>query len=332
MYEISYIKTSKINYDLNIACILTAYRAIDYMFACAFYGIWHDYCFVFIRGCNAMKYTTDTSSSSSFKFYLEEISRYKLLTFEEEISLAERIAEGDERARQKMINSNLRLVVKMARSYQISGVSLMDLIQEGNLGLIKAAERYDFRKNVRFCTYAAWWIKQAITRFLTDRSRSIRLPYRKEESLRHIQDFIHTFGVEKKRSPSLTEIAEGTKIKYNDVVSIMEFTAIPVSLYTETNIENGSLIDLIEDANYSPDGELFKKCAEQDTWASLEKLKKNERDIIKYRYNFVDGKKHTLKTIGQTMGISPETVRQIEIRALKKLREQSSELKEYIQA
>ncbi|MDA3955315.1 RNA polymerase sigma factor RpoD/SigA [Oceanispirochaeta sp.] len=279
-----------------------------------------------------MKYTTDTSYDTSFKFYLEEISRYKLLTFEEEVFLAEKIANGDEKARLRMINSNLRLVVKMARAYQISGVSLMDLIQEGNLGLIKAAERYDYRKNVRFCTYAAWWIKQAITRFLTDRSRSIRLPYRKEESLRHIQDYIHTFGIKNKRSPSLKEISAGTKVKYNDVVTIMEFSSNPISLYTETNIENGCLMDILEDENYNPDNDFFKKCAEQDTRDSLNKLKENERNIIRHRYNFVDGKKHTLKTIGEQMGISPETVRQIEIRALKRLKEEASELKEYIQA
>jgi RNA polymerase primary sigma factor len=277
-----------------------------------------------------MKYKTDTSYDSSFKFYLDEISRYQLLTFEEEVDLAEKIADGDEAARQRMINSNLRLVVKMARGYQISGVSLMDLIQEGNMGLIKAAERYDFRKNVRFCTYAAWWIKQAITRYLTDRSRSIRLPYRKEESLRHIQDFMHNFNIENKRSPSLKEISDGTRVKYNDVVSIMEFSSNPISLYTETNIENGTLIDLIEDDNYNPDSELFKKCAKQDTRDSLYKLKENERNIIRYRYNFEDDKKHTLKTIGEEMGISPETVRQIEIRALKKLKEEASELKEYM--
>lgn len=277
-----------------------------------------------------MKYKTDTSYDSSFKFYLDEISRYQLLTFEEEVELAEKIADGDEAARQRMINSNLRLVVKMARGYQISGVSLMDLIQEGNLGLIKAAERYDFRKNVRFCTYAAWWIKQAITRYLTDRSRSIRLPYRKEEALRHIQDFMHHFNIEHKRSPSLHEISDGTKVKYNDVVSIMEFSSNPISLYAETNIENGTLMDILVDDNYNPDGELFKKCAEQDTRDSLYKLKDNERNIIRYRYNFVDGKKHTLKTIGEQMGISPETVRQIEIRALKKLKEEAPELKEYM--
>ena len=277
-----------------------------------------------------MKYKTDTSYDSSLKFYLDEISRYKLLTFEEEIDLAEKIADGDEAARRRMINSNLRLVVKMARSYQIAGVSLMDLIQEGNMGLIKAAERYDFRKNVRFCTYAAWWIKQAITRFLTDRSRSIRLPYRKEESLRHIQDFVHNFSIKNKRSPSLQEISEGTKVKYNDVVSIMEFSSNPVSLYTETTVDNGTLLDILEDDSYKPDGELFKKCAAQETRDSLFKLKEKERHIIRCRYNFLDGKKHTLKTIGEEMGISPETVRQIEIRALKKLKEQASDLKEYM--
>ena len=277
-----------------------------------------------------MKYKTDTSYDSSLKFYLDEISRYKLLSFEEEIDLAEKIAGGDEAARRKMINSNLRLVVKMARSYQIAGVSLMDLIQEGNLGLIKAAERYDYKKNVRFCTYAAWWIKQAITRFLTDRSRSIRLPYRKEESLRHIQDFVHSFSVKNKRSPSLKEISEGTNVKYNDVVSVMEFSSHPVSLYTETNVENGTLMDILEDDSYNPDGELFRKCAAQETRDSLLKLKEKERHIIRRRYNFLDGKKHTLKTIGEEMGISPETVRQIEIRALKKLREQASDLKEYM--
>lgn len=277
-----------------------------------------------------MKYSSDTNYDSSMKFYLEEISRYTLLTFEEELELAEKIEDGDMTARQRLINSNLRLVVKLARAYKVSGVSLLDLIQEGNLGLIKAAERYDFRKQVRFCTYAAWWIKQAITRFLTDRSRSIRLPYRKEEALRHIQDFIMTFNSEEMRSPSLKEISAGTGVKYSDVVSIMEFSSNPISLYSETNIENGTLIDFLEDSNYNPDKELFKKCAEQETRESLCKLKEKERDILRFRYNFVDGKKHTLKTIGEYMGISPETVRQIEIRALKKLKDQAADLKEYM--
>ena len=277
-----------------------------------------------------MKYSSDTSYDSSMKFYLEEISRYKLLTFEEEMDLAEKIAAGDMKARQKMINSNLRLVVKLARAYKVTGVSLQDLIQEGNLGLIKAAERYDYHKQVRFCTYAVWWIKQAITRFLTDRSRSIRLPYRKEEALRHIQEFILTFSSDQMRSPSLQEISEGTGVKYSDVVSVMEFASNPVSLYSETNIDNGTLIDFIEDTNYSPDLELFKKCAEEETRESVSRLKEKERAIIRYRYNFIDGKKHTLKTIGEFMGISPETVRQIEIRALKKLKEQSADLKEYM--
>ncbi len=277
-----------------------------------------------------MKYSSDTSFDSSMKFYLEEISRYPLLCFEEEMDLAERISKGDMIARQKLINSNLRLVVKLARAYKVSGVSLLDLVQEGNLGLIKAAERYDYNKKVRFCTYAVWWIKQAITRFLTDRSRSIRLPYRKEEALRHIQEFIMIFSSEEMRSPSLKEISEGTGVKYSDVVSIMEFSSNPVSLYSETNIDNGTLIDFLEDSNYNPDNELFKKCAEEDMRDSLRKLKQKERDILKFRYNFVDGKKHTLKTIGEHMGISPETVRQIEIRALKKLKEQAGDLKEYM--
>jgi len=264
------------------------------------------------------------------KFYLEEISRYTLLTFEEELELAEKIENGDMKARQRMINSNLRLVVKLARAYKVSAVSLLDLIQEGNLGLIKAAERYDYRKQVRFCTYAAWWIKQAITRFLTDRSRSIRLPYRKEEALRHIQDFIMTFNSDEMRSPSLKDISAGTGVKYSDVVAIMEFSSNPISLYSETNIENGTLIDFLEDSHYNPDKELFKKCVEQETRESLCKLKEKERDIIRFRYNFVDGKKHTLKTIGEYMGISPETVRQIEIRALKKLKDQAADLQEYM--
>ena len=274
--------------------------------------------------------SSDTSYDTSMKFYLDEISRYPLLTFEEEIELAEKIAAGDIPARQKMINSNLRLVVKLASAYRIAGVSLMDLVQEGNLGLIKAAERYDYQKKVRFCTYAAWWIKQAITRYLTDRSKSIRLPYRKEEALRHMQDFITTFTNDQMRSPSLKEISEGTGIKYSDVLSVMEFANNPVSLYSETNIENGTLIDFLEDPSFNPDEALFRKCALEDTRKSLSGLKKKERDILKFRYNFIDGKKHTLKTIGEQMGISPETVRQIEIRALKKLKDQAVDLQEYM--
>jgi len=266
----------------------------------------------------------------ALKTYFEQISQFPLLTFEQEMDLSRRIEQGDELARQELINSNLRLVVKIAKAYTGTDLNLLDLIQEGNLGLIRSAGKFDYRKSVRFSTYASWWIKQSIVRAISNKRRAIRLPHRKEESLRRIQSSINALTQMNMRNPSIEEIAEYAGMETDDVLSIMEISSTVVSLDSEINLDNGTLLDVVEDNTYSPDRELMRKSIKEDTVRFLETLMEREKEILKYRFSFYGGEKYTLKRIGEEMGISPETVRQIEIRALRKLRNQAEEYKEFL--
>ena len=209
-------------------------------------------------------------------------------------------------------------------------MNLLDLIQEGNLGLIRSASKYDFRKNVRFSTYASWWIKQSIVRAISNKKRAIRLPHRKEESLRRVQKTINTLTQMYMRNPSIEEISDYSGMENEEVISILEISTSVVSLDSEINIDNGTLLDVVEDTTYSPDRELIRKSIKEDTVKFLETLMEREKEILKYRFAFYGGEKYTLKRIGEEMGISPETVRQIEIRALRKLRDQAEEYKEFL--
>ena len=264
------------------------------------------------------------------KVYFDKIKRSPLLNFEEELDLSRRIQKGDDLARQNLIEANLRLVVRIAKNYVTPDVSLMDLIQEGNLGLIKAVSKYDFRKRVRFSTYASWWIKQSIVRSLSNKRRVIRLPHRKEEKLRKIHNIYNYLSQKLMRTPTIEEIADEMGIKSEEVSAIINLTNNVVSLDSKTSEEAGTLQDVIEDSTFDPDKELMKKCLKEETMRFLESLVEKEKQILLYRFSFVDGKKYTLKKIGDEMGISPETVRQIEIRALKKLKVFAEELREYV--
>ncbi|MCX7656689.1 MAG: RNA polymerase sigma factor RpoD/SigA [Treponemataceae bacterium] len=271
------------------------------------------------------------NSDDVLRTYFEEIRATPLLSFEEELELSRRIMQGDEKARQKLIKANLRLVVKIARRFTSAEVPLMDLIQEGNLGLIRAAQKYDFKKNVRFSTYASWWIKQAITRALVNKRRSIRLPHRKEEALKKIQRAYNTLSQELMREPSAEELAREVQMEPEEVDQILSLSNTMVSLDAETGKdETTSLLELYEDRTYCPDVEFLRNSVREDTLRFLEKLMERERKILMYRFEFFGGEKHTLKQIGDEMGLSPETVRQIELRALKKFRENAAELKEYM--
>jgi RNA polymerase primary sigma factor len=268
----------------------------------------------------------------TLKAYLDEISRYKLLTYEEEQELSKKILAGDEKAKTDMINANLRLVVKIAKGYVNSDMGLMDLIQEGNLGLIKAASKFDYKKQVRFSTYSSWWIRQSIARAIMNKQRTIRLPHRKEESLRRVQRFIERFNMENMRHPSLHEIAQHTGMEEDDVLKILDMTDCSISLDSEINLDNSTLMDLLEDKSYNPYQELVQKCIREDTEKCLETLPEREQSILRYRFSFINGEKFTLKQISEFMGISPETVRQIEIKALKKLKKQAAGIREYMYA
>jgi RNA polymerase primary sigma factor len=271
-----------------------------------------------------------TSSDDNLKSYFDQIKKARLLTFEEELELSRRIQGGDETARTRLIESNLRLVVRIAKNYLTPDVTLLDLIQEGNLGLMKAASKYDYRKQVRFSTYASWWIKQSIVRSLSNKKRVIRLPHRQEEKLRKINKIYNNLSQVLMREPSLQEIADEIGLQEEEVSSIINSSASVASLDATLSSDSGSLHDVVEDSAYEPSRDLMRKTLQEDTLRMLGILQEKERQILLYRFSFVSGKRYTLKKIGDELGISPETVRQIELRALKKLRGFSDELKEYV--
>ncbi|MDR0876412.1 MAG: RNA polymerase sigma factor RpoD/SigA [Treponema sp.] len=275
-----------------------------------------------------MKRTDDDPGDDILQTYFSQIKSFPLLTFEEELELSKQIQAGDEAARNKLINANLRLVVKIAKAYIASDIAFLDLIQEGNMGLMHAAGRYDHLKNVRFSTYAGWWIRQFISRYLTNKRRVIRLPHRKEEILRKIHRSYQTLCQTLQHQPRTEEIARELDVSVEDINYILNMTNGLVSL----NMDNGSsessgMVEFHEDYTYSPEQALFRKISEDDTMVFLSRLKDRERRILMYRYQLDGGEHYTLKKIGDTLGISPETVRQIEMRALQKIRIHADELK-----
>ena len=262
---------------------------------------------------------------------MEQIRKISLLTLEEEQELSRCVQNGDEAARRRLIEANLRLVIKVAKGYYTSGISMMDLIQEGNMGLIRAVEKYDRFKQVRFSTYAAWWIRQAISRYLSDKKRTIRLPHRKEEVLRKIQQAHANLSQKYKRQPKLSEISAEIGVPVGDVECILNMSHDVISLETEGE-ENDSLspIEYLEDNTYSPERVLLNKSSREDTLRALDMLKDRERNVLISRYKLDGKEQNTLKNISARMGLSTETVRQIEIKALKKLRHNAENLLPYV--
>jgi len=272
----------------------------------------------------------ENQQEDSLRTYFEQIKSTPLLSFEEELDLSRKIKGGDEEARQRLIESNLRLVVKIAKAFISNDVPLLDLIQEGNLGLIRAAQKYDYAKNVRFSTYANWWIKQAITRSLANKRRAIRLPHRKEEALKKIQRAYNYLSQKLMRRPTTDEIAREVGLKVTEAERLLNLAGGIISLDAETGDESGSLLDLCEDSSYSPEREVIRETVREETLVFLERLLAKEKQILMCRFQFFGGERYTLKRISEEMGISPETVRQIEIRALRKLKIQAVELRDYV--
>jgi len=270
--------------------------------------------------------------NSSLNLYLSSIRKDRLLTAEEEKLLSRKILEGDAWAREKLIRSNLRLVVRIARGYLTPDMELLDLIQEGNVGLIKAAEKFDFSKNVRFSTYASFWIKQSIARALSNKSRLIKLPHRKEESLRKISKATQKLSKVMGRMPEVEELAEETSMREEEIKKILQLPGKILSIDATEENNHMPLSNILTDSSYDPDHIVIRNYLREKTREMLTILSENERNVLLLRYSFINGKKYTLKDIGTKLGISPETVRQIEMKALRKIREHFSNLRELISA
>ncbi|MFW6138237.1 MAG: sigma-70 family RNA polymerase sigma factor [Spirochaetota bacterium] len=275
-------------------------------------------------------YNRATIDSNSLNLYLSNIQKDQLLDAHEEKKLSRRIRSGDNKAREELINSNLRLVVKIARGYSSRDMDLQDLIQEGNLGLIKAAEKFDFRRNVRFSTYASFWIKQSITRAITNKSKMIRLPHRKEEKLRRINYAHQKLSQDSGTKPHTSELSTETSITEKEIRNILRLPDKVVSIETsgvgyEYNLEN-----TMEDPRYNPDFLVMRNYLKSKTTEMMNILSEKEKKVLLLRYSFLSGQKYTLKEISRMLEISPETVRQTEMKALKKIREHFHHLKEFL--
>jgi RNA polymerase primary sigma factor len=270
------------------------------------------------------------NSDDLLRTYFEQLKRFPLVSFDEEKELAKKIQKGDKDARRRLIEANLRLVVKIAKSYYTSGVSFLDLIQEGNMGLMHAVDKFDHAKGVHFSTYANWWIRQGIMRFLANKRRMIRLPLRKEELLHKIQKTSQLLSQKLSRVPSSAEIAEETGIPARDINAALVLASDIVSLDAGDESSVSGLIDYQGDYTYNPERIFMKKNSCNATLKMLGHLKEREKNVLVYRYRLGGGERYTLKKIGDKMGISLETVRQIELRALRKMRENAETLREYL--
>lgn len=267
---------------------------------------------------------------SSIQSYFEQINQYPLLDPKEEIELSKKIINGDRQAKKKLVESNLRLVVNVAKPYINSGLSFSDLIQEGNIGLMRAADKYDYRKEVRFSTYAVWWIRQSILRAISSKKRPIRIPQKKEEIIKRSKDARNLLIQNLMREPTLEEIAAEAKIDKEKILRIIVLSEELASLDMTIDESKNSYISMIKDHTYEPSREVLKKIFRSDVLKCLNVLTERERQVILYRYAFYDDKKYTLRQVGDNIGVSAETVRQIEMKAVKKLKNEAYRLKEYI--
>ena len=269
------------------------------------------------------------------RMYLKEIGRIDLLTAEEEVILAKGIEAGDEESRRKLAEANLRLVVSIAKRYVGRGMLFLDLIQEGNLGLIKAVEKFDYRKGYKFSTYATWWIRQAITRAIADQARTIRIPVHMVETINKLVRINRQLLQELGRDPTPEEIAVEMDIPPERVREIMKIAQEPVSLETPIGEEEDShLGDFIEDeeALAPADAASFILLKEQ-LEEVLETLTPRERDVLRLRFGLTDGRARTLEEVGKKFDVTRERIRQIEAKALRKLRHptRSKKQKDYLE-
>ncbi len=269
------------------------------------------------------------------RMYLKEIGKVQLLTAEEEIELAQRMEDGDEIAKQKLAEANLRLVVSIAKRYVGRGMLFLDLIQEGNMGLIKAVEKFDYRKGYKFSTYATWWIRQAITRAIADQARTIRIPVHMVETINKLTRVSRQLLQELGREPSPEEIAEEMEIPVDRVREIQKISQEPVSLETPIGEEEDShLGDFLPDEDIpAPQDAAASTILKEQLVEVLGTLTEREQKVLRLRFGLDDGRARTLEEVGREFNVTRERIRQIEAKALRKLRHpsRSRKLKEFLE-
>jgi len=265
----------------------------------------------------------DGFSEDSIRLYLREIGRVKMIKPDEEIALARLIAKGDLEAKKKLIQANLRLVISIAKKYVNRGLPFQDLIQEGNLGLIRAAEKFDYSKGFKFSTYATWWIRQVISRGLADKSRTIRVPVHMVESINKLKKASARLSQELGRKPNEEELSVALDLPVNKVQEILQADREPVSMEMPLSRDEETYIgDMIEDNESSrPDSACTEELLRQDINSILSQLTPRERDIMHLRFGLDDGRQRTLEEVGRLFNITRERVRQIEHKAFRKLRQ-----------
>ena len=278
--------------------------------------------------------TKDININDPVRMYLKEIGKISLLSPDEEMELSVRVAEGDEQAAAMLAESNLRLVVSIAKRYVGRGLLFLDLIQEGNIGLMKAVEKFDYDKGYKFSTYATWWIRQAITRALADQARTIRVPVHMVETINKMARVQRQMTLELNREPSEEELAEKMGITVEKVREVMKISQDPVSLETPIGEEEDShLVDFIKDErSMSPEEYATNEILKEEIRNVLLTLQEREQEVLELRFGLVDGTSHTLEEVGKRFNVTRERIRQIEAKALRKLRQPSraKKLKDFL--
>jgi RNA polymerase primary sigma factor len=281
-----------------------------------------------------LKTIQSSISTDAIRSYLYEIGRIPLLTGEEEVILAKRIEAGDREAQQLLITANLRLVVSIAKKYSKSGLELLDLIQEGNIGLMRAVEKFDYTKGFKFSTYATWWIRQAITRAIADQARTIRVPVHMIETINKFNKVSNVLATKLGRQATDAEIAQEMEIEVEKVGEIRKIKQNPTSLATPIGEEKDSkLQDIIpDDWSQTPEEYATAEYLKNQLKDILDTLQDRERRVLSLRFGLDDGVSRTLEEVGKEFGVTRERIRQIEAKALKKLKEKSTQqqLNDYI--
>ena len=279
----------------------------------------------------------DDASDDSVRLYLREIGKIPLLNSEEELALAKKVVTGDKRAKDKMAEANMRLVVSIAKRYSGRGLDFLDLIQEGNTGLLRAVEKFDPEKGFKFSTYATWWIRQAITRAIADQARTIRIPVHMVETINKLLRTQRRMTQELNREPTIEELGKELEMEPEKVEYVMkikqDITSLDAGVGRDGDDEDSVLRDFIEDEDSAtPEESAASQLLKEQVQAILSTLSDREQKIIKMRFGLENGKSHTLEEVGQEFAVTRERIRQIEAKALAKLRKHkdSKKLHEYL--